>query len=152
MNGSRISALCVGLAAIFWFKLAAIAQTRPDATVTSASPGAFPAWAYPWDPKAEYRRARTGCTACRAAQRLSASRRHAMSSSRQTGILVTIHPCRRSLLAAGSPTCALVAPVTVPKALAVLRTRAWPGYPPPMSHSRSLTSRAAQGNFRAQKE
>ena len=90
--------------------------------------------------------------ACRAVRPLSAGRRRAISSFHQTGILMIIRQCPQWSQAEGSLTCALAAPVTAPKGLAVRKIRASLVSPWPISCSRWPTSKAAQGSFPARKE
>ena len=50
MSGSSIRAFGVVLATMFSLAAAAVAQTRGDAAIASASLETFPPWAYTWDP------------------------------------------------------------------------------------------------------
>ena len=90
--------------------------------------------------------------AFRTARPLSRLRKSVIFFSRRTGIRRTIHQCPKSSQAAGSPMCALAAPVTAQRELAVLKTRVLLVFLPPISCSKWLTTRAAPGSFRVRKE
>jgi hypothetical protein len=152
MSGSRIRVIGAVAIAILLVALSAIAQTRSDETVSSASPATFPAWPIRGIRTSRCHRRMMCCVTWLAVQRPSVSGKRAIFSFPPTGIPTIIRPCPKSLRVAGSRMCARVALVTEPKARGVRRTQALRVFQPPISCSRWRTIKAARESFLARRE